>query len=311
MPTAYLADRSFVRVAGEDAAPWLQNIVTCDVSGLEPGQGRFGALLTPQGKILFDFIVSLGRVDHDPEHAPAFYLETVRAAAPELARRLGFYRLRAKVAIEDLSTVGEHGKPVGVAVAWGEARAYQGDAVRIGDPRHADLGERMATYEEDAIAVATSDPIAYHSHRIGLGIPEAGKDFAYGEAFPHETLMDMLGGVDFRKGCYVGQEVVSRMQHRGTARSRIVPVRFEGEAPATGSEIRAGTRVIGTMGSSIEGQGLALIRLDRAEEALAAGAPLEAGAVALTLRRPDWWSAAWPSAGAGEAAASSGRGESI
>src|SRR5262249_5565555 len=153
-------------------------------------------------------IVSFGRVDHDPERPPAIYLETVRTAAPDLARRLGFYRLRAKVRIEDLSILGEHGRPVSVAVAWGEQRAYQGDALKVEDPRHAELGERMAAYEDDAIAIATGDPIAYHAHRIALGIPEAEKDFAYGEAYPHEALMDLLGGISFKKGCYVGQEVV-------------------------------------------------------------------------------------------------------
>src|SRR3954447_23313131 len=129
MPTAYLADRSFVRIVGEDARAWLQGLVTCNMEGLEAGTARFGALLSPQGKILFDFIASLGRVDHDPDKPAAIYLETARSLAPELAKRLAFYRLRAKVRVEDLSVEGEHGKAVGVAVAWGDGRAYQGDAI--------------------------------------------------------------------------------------------------------------------------------------------------------------------------------------
>jgi tRNA-modifying protein YgfZ len=281
MPTAYLADRSFVRISGEEALPWLHNIVTSDMSHLEPGQGRYGALLSPQGKILFDFIASLGRVDHDPGKPPAVYLETVGAAAPDFARRLGLYKLRAKVRIEDLSQQGEHGRPVAVAVAWGDTRAYQGDAVRVVDPRHPDLGERMATYEEDAIAVATGDPIAWQAHRLTLGVPEAGKDFDLGDAFPHEALLDMLGGLDFRKGCYIGQEVVSRMQHRGTARRR--PVIVTGVTAPAGTPIVAGGREAGTVGSAVEGKAIAIVRLDRFDggEVTVAGAP-----VSVTL--PDW-----------------------
>jgi tRNA-modifying protein YgfZ len=294
MPTAYLADRSFLRISGEEALPWLQTIVTSDMAHLEPGQGRYGALLSPQGKILFDFIASLGRVDHDPGKPSAVYLETVGAAAPDFARRLALYKLRAKVRIEDLSTEGEHGKPVGVAVAWGETRAYQGDAVRAVDPRHPELGERMATYEDDAIAVATGEPLAWHAHRLALGVPEAGKDFELGDAFPHEALMDMLGGVDFKKGCYIGQEVVSRMEHRGTARTRLVPVGFAGDGPARGTQIMAGGRPVGSFGSGLEGRGIAMLRLDRVAEAMAAQEVLTAGDVALTPFKPDFWRGAFP-----------------
>jgi folate-binding protein YgfZ len=294
MPTAYLADRSFLRISGEEALPWLQTIVTSDMVHLEPGQGRYGALLSPQGKILFDFIASLGRVDHDPGKPSAVYLETVGAAAPDFARRLALYKLRAKVRIEDLSTEGEHGKPVGVAVAWGETRAYQGDAVRVVDPRHPELGERMATYEDDAIAVATGEPLAWHAHRLALGVPEAAKDFGLGEAFPHEALMDMLGGVDFKKGCYIGQEVVSRMEHRGTARTRLVPVGFSGDGPARGTPVTAGGRPVGSFGSGLEGRGIAMLRLDRVAEAMATGEVLIAGDVALTPFKPDFWRGVFP-----------------
>jgi folate-binding protein YgfZ len=294
MPTAYLADRSFVRVSGPDAASWLQNIVTCDLTTLEPEDGRYGALLSPQGKILFDFIASFGRIESDPSEPPAIYLETGREQASEFAKRLAFYRLRAKVEVEDLSTHDVHGKQVGVAVAWGDARAYQGDALRIVDPRNPELGERMLTFADDAVAVATSDPIAFHAHRIWLGIPEGGKDFAYGETFPHEALLDMLGGVDFRKGCYVGQEVVSRMEHRGTSRTRIVPVQLDGDPPALGAAVKANGKAIGQMGSSVDGRGLAMLRLDRAEEALAVGAPLTVGETSLSLSRPGWWHGAFP-----------------
>jgi len=148
--------------------------------------------------------------------------------------------------------------------------------------------------EHEAKTFSAAEAGAYEAHRIALGIPGPA-DFAYGEAFPHETLMDMLGGVDFRKGCYVGQEVVSRMQHRGTARTRLVPVRAA-HLPPAGSEIRAADRVIGHMGSSTGEKGLAMLRLDRAEEALSGGAALVSEGAALTLEKPEWWKAAWPAA---------------
>ena len=127
----------------------------------------------------------------------------------------------------------------------------------------------------------------FHAHRIALGIPEGGRDFAFDDAFPHEADMDQLGGVDFRKGCYIGQEVVSRTQHRATARTRIVPVRIEGSTEA-GTEIVAGEKTIGTLGSVAGARGIALVRIDRVDDALQAGLPLKAGDAVLTLEKPDW-----------------------
>jgi tRNA-modifying protein YgfZ len=187
-----------------------------------------------------------------------------------------------------------------VAASPGEVVAEPG-AVVYPDPRHPGLGSRAIMAERDAMRSSEGDPGDYQARRIALGIPEGGLDFAYGDAFPHEALMDLLGGVDFRKGCYVGQEVVSRMQHRGTARSRIVPVAIEGPAPDAGTEVVAGGKPVGTMGSSSLERGLALLRLDRVEDALAAGSPLVAAGASLTLApAPDWWTAPWP----GEAAVS-------
>jgi folate-binding protein YgfZ len=131
------------------------------------------------------------------------------------------------------------------------------------------------------------DSDAYEAHRIALGVPRGGLDFIYGDAFPHETNMDRLHGVDFDKGCYVGQEVVSRMQHRGTARTRTVRVMLDGPAPEAGATILAGDKAVGTMGSSARGNGLALIRIDRAADALEAGVQLTAGGLALGIADPD------------------------
>jgi tRNA-modifying protein YgfZ len=268
----YLPDRAVLRLSGEDVRSWFANLVTCDIAGLRPGEGRWGALLTPQGKILFDFLATM-----DEENR--LYLDTDRTHAAEFAKRLTFYRLRAKVAVEDLS------EGWSVHAILPSLGAMPVDGIVFADPRHAGLGQRIlqataGLADEAAITV-------YHARRIGLGIPEGGKDFALGDTFPHEALMDMLGGVDFKKGCYVGQEVVSRMQHRGTARTRIVPVSGSAPLPAVGTDIRIGDRSAGTLGSSSGSRGLALLRLDRVEE----GGVLEAGDVALTVEKPDWWSA--------------------
>ena len=134
----------------------------------------------------------------------------------------------------------------------------------------------------------------YETHRIALGIPQGGVDFSYGDAFPHEADMDQLGGVDFAKGCYVGQEVVSRMEHRGIARTRAVPIRYEGAAPARRRHRDGRERQVGTMGSSAAGRGLALVRLDRVADALSRGDPLVAGGVPIRLIKPDWARFAFP-----------------
>ena len=172
--------------------------------------------------------------------------------------------------------------PLGVLAAWDGEPGIKPD-LTFPDPRDAALGFRILVPAELAaktaklIGAELLDEDAYEAHRIATGVPRGGIDFAYGDAFPHESNMDRLKGVDFDKGCYVGQEVVSRMQHRGTARTRIVGVALDGGIPEPGSEIRAADRPIGTMGSSANGQGLALIRTDRATDALDAGAPFLAG----------------------------------
>src|SRR5206468_343682 len=168
------------------------------------------------------------------------------------------------------------------------------------DPRLAELGLRcilppgLAADAASEIGAQLADASAYEAHRIALGVPRGGLDFIYGDAFPHETDMDQLGGIDFDKGCFVGQEVVSRIEHRGTARTRVVPVAFDGFAPEAGTPVSAGDKAVGTLGSGAEGRGLALLRLDRAAEALAAGERLVAGGVELRLVKPAWAQFAWP-----------------
>jgi folate-binding protein YgfZ len=194
-------------------------------------------------------------------------------------KRLGLYKLRAAVQIADRSAEED------VYAAWGDGGGAIDGAYE--DPRLATLGWRFTRPSASPPSGAEPDS-AYHAHRIALGVPEAELDYVLGDTFPHEACFDVLGGVAFDKGCFIGQEVVSRMQHRGTARKRIVLVSGSGSLPAAGTEITAGPASIGSMGSSVGEQGLALVRLDRAGEAMEAGTPIEAGGVRLSLRVPAW-----------------------
>jgi folate-binding protein YgfZ len=288
MKATILTDRGVVKVAGIDARKFLNGLVTTDMGKVTTSSPGFAALLTPQGKIIVDFIIA----DSDFPHGDEFYLDCPRALAPMLVERLGFYKLRAKVVVEDLSDI------AGVMAIWnGAAPAHWGACYP--DPRLPELGLRCISppHPVDAAAAFGAELVdagAYETHRIGLGVPSGGRDFVYGDAFPHEADMDQLHGVDFQKGCFVGQEVVARMEHRGSARTRVVPVAFDGAQPDAGIAVTAGGRPMGTMGSATGGRGLALLRLDRVDEALAGGTPLIAGNVELRLVKPPWARFAFP-----------------
>ena len=282
MKAALLPDRGVVKVSGNDARDFLNGLVTTDVTLLRPGLGRFGALLTPQGKITTDFLIT----EAPSGHGGGFLIDCPRALAQGLADKLGFYKLRAKVTIENLSD------SLGVLAAWDGDPALKPD-LAFADPRNPALGWRILVPEElaqkaaDLIGAEMVDSAAYDAHRIASGVPRGGLDFIYGDAFPHETNMDRLHGVDFDKGCYVGQEVVSRMQHRGTARTRTVRIILDGPAPEPGAAILAGDKSVGTMGSAAGQSGLALIRIDRVADALDAAIPLTSGGLAIRLAEPD------------------------
>lgn len=280
MKSAFLPDRSVIKVAGEDARNFLNGLITTDVDRLKPGLGRFGALLTPQGKIIVDFLIT----EVPAGHGGGFLIDCPKALADTLATKLKFYKLRAKVTVEKLD--------LGVLAAWDGQPAAQPD-LAFTDPRNAELGTRILIPEDlkqklsDLIGAGLVDAADYEAHRIALGVPRGGLDFMYSDAFPHETNMDRLAGVDFDKGCYVGQEVVSRMQHRGTARTRSIKVLLDDVAPEVGVSVMAGDKQVGTMGSSAQGKGIALVRIDRVADALDAGQPLTAGGLALTLADPE------------------------
>jgi len=269
---AMLEDRGVVSVSGADATSFLQGLLTNDVEQLDPGEARYAALLTPQGKILFDMIV----VRAPGGDEPSYLVDCAAAQAADLAKRLGFYKLRAKVVVADVSA------DRAVVAFWGDDRPAV-DGLLYADPRDSRLGWRAILPRLAAAAVGLAHVNEYEGLRIAVGAPKGGLDFAYADAFPHDANFDLLHGVDFEKGCYVGQEVVSRMRHRGTARKRVTRVKLAGPAPAPGTPVMDRELAVGILGSASGREALALIRIDRAEEALAAGRALSAGGVGLTL----------------------------
>jgi tRNA-modifying protein YgfZ len=300
MKSTLLTERGVIKVVGDGARQFLHGLVTADILKLQPGGAKFCALLSPQGKIVADFLLT---------EAPAttgggFFLDVERGQIAALIDKLNLYKLRAKVIVEDLSDV------LGMLAAWNTTSpvdlarqlAEAGDTIGLcyPDPRLPALGLRVMLPPHRAAAVAAAlgaefaDAGAYEAHRIALGVPRGGLDFAYGDTFPHEADMDQLGGVDFQKGCYIGQEVVSRMEHRGTARTRAVPVRYDGTAPERAAPVVAGDRSLGTMGSAAAGRGIALLRLDRTTDALSGGETLTAAGVPIRPIKPDWARFAFP-----------------
>ena len=277
-----LPSRGVVRVRGADARKYLQGLITNDIGKALGTSAIYAGLLSPQGKILFDFFVV-------PE-GDGFLIDVAQHKAADLVQRRMFYRLRAQVEIAEETALK-------VAVAWGDSPRPPGGAVAYADPRLAELGVRMMLPKDadfTALGCDLRSEADYQAVRISLGVPEGGRDYAFGEAFPHEALFDQLHGVDFAKGCFVGQEVVSRMEHRGTARKRVVPVEGKRPLPQSGTIIEADGVPLGEIGSVSGTSGLALVRLDRAEEALAAGKMLTAGGIEVALRRPSFARFAMP-----------------
>ena len=279
---AELVDRGVIEVAGAEARRLLQGLVTNDIETARDGRAIFAGLLTPQGKILFDFFLV--------PKGDGFLVEAPKASLGELLKRLNFYRLRAAVEIKEAPLKG-------VACWGGEPKVVEGASAFV-DPRAPELGARVLLPQAmslDKIGCGAARENDYHAMRIAQGVPEGGRDYTYGDAFPHEALFDQLHGVDFNKGCFVGQEVVARMEHRGPARKRILPVEGDRQLPAIGSEVLASDTVVGSL-TSIDGRlGLASLRLDRVEQAYEAGETLRAGEATLSLRKPRWLTLAMPS----------------
>ena len=270
MPQSLLPDRALLLVSGEEAEALLNRLFTRNLAGMHDGEARYAALLTPQGKLMVDFLVS--------RRADDFLLDAPASEAKALAKKLTMFKLRAKVTITPQPDLA-------VAATWGEAPTeVSGDTYR--DPRHPALGLRLVAAHE-ALAGVSSDERAYEAHRIALGVPKGGVDYPYGDTFVHDANLDLLHGVDFDKGCYVGQEVVSRVHHRNSARKRIVKVRFDGPPPEIGAALTAGPAQIGTLTSLAGHDGLATARLDRLAEAAAENRAVHAGTALVAIIAPE------------------------
>lgn len=243
--------RAVLRLSGPDTRDFLQSVATNDVRGLDQGP-VYAALLTPQGKYLFDFFLL---ADGD-----TVLLDVEGSRAQALTQRLSLYKLRAKVEIE----------PTGLSVVIGLGEMPE---AAVPDPRDAELGWRLYTPDPEAVltTVEPLDPARWNALRIERGVPETGIELVPDDTYILEAGFERLRGVDFRKGCYVGQEVTARMKHKAELRKGLAPVRIEGEAPPPGTEILADGRPAGTLYSVADGIGLAHLRFDRAKGEMTAG----------------------------------------
>jgi folate-binding protein YgfZ len=266
MTAVTLNNRSFISIAGADAEDLLQGIVTTDLTLVQAGEAWPGALLTPQGKILFEFLI--GRTE------TGFVAETSAADADALIKRLTLYRLRAKVTFEKQET-GE------VTLLWDDALPEPG----LRDRRLALAGIALSRVPGHGGTDAVS---LYRTLRFANGVSGGGEDGALTDYFPHDLLMDKNGGLSFKKGCYIGQEVVSRMQHRGTARRRLASVSADYALAEPGTALVAGGREIGTLIAAEGDRGLAVVRIDKAGAAMAAGSAIVLGEQAVTAALPAW-----------------------
>jgi hypothetical protein len=263
---ALLDDRAVIALAGPDARTLLQGLITHDIEKLAPGRALYAALLTPQGKILFDFILVEGE--------GAVLLDCAADVADALVKRLTLYRLRAKVEIE-------RREQLVVMAAWDNGSL---PGICFDDPRLPALGTRAIAARAEA-PHDLGPPSGYHAHRFALGIPE-GTDFGQDRMFALDAGFEELHGVDFEKGCYVGQELTARMKHRGTARKRLLPVEGTDALPAPGANVMADGKSIGEIAGTHGTHGFALIRLDRLEEA--GDIPLMVDGHAVKLSKPAW-----------------------
>ena len=255
---AHLPSRAVIAVGGPDWRSFLQGLLTQDIEALAPGEARFAALLTPQGRLLYD-LFAIGRED-------GALLDVAAEHRDAVLQRLAMYRLRAKVEIATPDTP--------VAAAWGGRPVGEWTA----DPRLPELGWRgYGAFE------ASADEGAYDAHRLALGVPGPA-DWGTEKTYPIEANFDLLNGIDFKKGCFVGQETTSRMKRRGQVKNRMLPLVFEGPPPASGAEVLAGELRAGEVLSGADGRAIALMRLDRA-----LGAELTVDGRPVRVERPAWF----------------------
>ena len=268
---SHLKERCCLKITGNDTIRFLQGLVTNDLSLLEKQKAIYASLLSPQGKILFDFIIL--------KTTGGVMLDVACISIPDLLKRFTLYKLRAEVLIEDVS---EH---YFIIAGFGPETKPEDD-LAYEDPRHPELGWRYFLNRKRPFP-ETVDPLEYHKHRIALGVPEGGKDFPLGDTYPHEALLDHLNGISFLKGCYIGQEVVSRMEHRAKPKRRIVSLigtnTLHQDAP-----IHAGETLAGKMGSVSGTRGLALLKSESIKKAHSKELKLSSEDVPLHIEFSAW-----------------------
>ena len=278
-----LEDRGVVAVDGPEAGPFLQGLISNDIERVTDTRAIYAALLTPQGKFLHDFFVL--------RRGAGYLLDCEGPRTGDLGRRLMAYRLRADVALadatEDYRVIALFGGDGGdgafdLPAGEGSAAPCAGGAL-MRDPRGAALGFRAVlpvgadlAFLEQA-SFARGSPADYERHRIAMGAPDGSRDMEVGRATLMECGFEALNGVDFEKGCYVGQELTARTKHRGLVRRRLARVALEGPLPPAGTPIVAGEREVGEIRSGLGAAALAVLRLERIAAAAEAGTPLTAG----------------------------------
>jgi len=284
-------ERGILEIAGPDRREFLQGLITNDVTKLAPGRAIYAALLTPQGRYLHDFFLA--------EQGEIFLLDGEAARLADLLRRLIIYRLRSKVTLTNASERWRVFAAFGNGALAGLGLAGEGAAQEIAggvgyvDPRLAALGARLILpseagtkpLEERGFAAATPDD--YDRMRLGLGVPEGGRDLLPEKSLLLESGFDELNGIDWDKGCYIGQELTARTKYRALVKKRLLPVEVSGALPAAGSAVTLGDEEAGEMRSGRDGIALALLRLDAVEKA-SIQSPLRAGETRLLPRKPDW-----------------------
>ena len=283
-----LDDRGILAVSGPDRRPFLQGLVSNDVDKVSPTAARYAALLTAQGKYLHDFMIA--------EACESLWLDAEAARLGDLQRRLSIYRLRAKVALDerpDLCVAAIFGPDAFITLGLpdepGAAQPF-GSGVVFVDPRLAALGARAILPRNEARALFADAGIAeagfdsYDRLRLSLGIPDGSRDLMLEKSILLEAGFDELNGIDWQKGCYIGQELTARTKYRGLVKKRLMPVRIEGPAPIPGTAVIADGREVGEMRSSRDGLGLALLRIEQLRE----GERLTAGEATLVPLRSAW-----------------------
>ena len=254
-----LSDRGILRLAGPDTVDFLQALVSNDVSGIAPGSARYATLLTPQGKFLHDFFVVAA-----PEAEGALLIDCERSRIDDLKRRLTLYRLRSKVTIEDRSDDW-------IVLAAPDGGLVDDLGVIVADPRHPALGQRLYWPASEQLPVEPADAAPWDARRIALGVPDGSRDMIVDKTILLEARIDAFHGIDFRKGCYVGQEITARSRYRGTVRKKLFPCRVDGPLPASGTPVTVGHSEVGEVRSGMGDRAIVLLRLERPEGELVAG----------------------------------------